>query len=87
MKTERQILDLKQSATEVRDKVIQAGATLKEIEANIIGYEKELSDLGVKPNKENQTVAEKASEAMSEMEQKIDDLYAKSEEKLNEWNE
>jgi len=87
MKTEKQILELKQSATEIRDKMIQAGATMKEVDANIVSYEKELTDFGVVPDKKDQTIAEKAEETMTEMEQTIDELYTKSDAKIKEWNE
>ncbi|MGL5713324.1 MAG: hypothetical protein ACRCX2_09925 [Paraclostridium sp.] len=48
MVTEREILELKRNASELRDKVIQAKATMTEVESSINSYEKELKSLGVK---------------------------------------
>jgi uncharacterized protein Yka (UPF0111/DUF47 family) len=78
MKSEKEILALKKEVTDVRDKVIESKATYTEVVNNIENHKKELKDLGTDP--------EKVDEAISDMEQKIDDFYNKSIEKLKEWN-
>lgn len=72
------LMELKKRAGEVRDTVIQAKATMTEVDSNISNVQKELKDLGIKD-------VSKVSEEIEEMEQKAKELYDKSYEKLQKW--
>lgn len=78
MITERQILELKKLAGDLRDKVIQAKATMVEIEANIKNYESELKSLGVKD-------IDNLDEEVKAIEEQIQKLYDEAYSKIEKY--
>ena len=75
--TEKELLNLKDSALKVRDQIIAAKSTMVEVEKNIANYEDELVQLG--------TSYEKSEQTISELEEKVQELYSSSKEIIDEY--
>lgn len=78
MVSEKQILELKRKAGELRDRSIQAKATLVEVENNIKSYELKLKELGIKS-------IESVNDEIACMEKEIQEIYNEAVEKLSKW--
>lgn len=75
MVNEREILNLKKQAGDMRDSVIEAKATMKEVVSNINRYTEELKEKGIK-NIDN------AEEEINSMKAKMEELYSEAKTKL-----
>lgn len=76
--TEQQILELKRKASEIRDKSLQAKATMTEVVSSIENYKNELKSLGIKD-------IENIDEEIKEQESKIEEIYNSALEKIKNW--
>lgn len=77
-RTTTELMELKRKAGALRDKSIQAKATMEEINKNIDQLKADLKELGIK-NVEN------AQEEINQLEEKADKLYEQAEKKLEKW--
>lgn len=78
MTTTDQLMELKKQVGEIRDKSIQAKATMVEVENNIQRLNKELEELGIKD-------ADKAKDEITKLEEKADKLYEQAKSKIEKW--
>lgn len=76
--TTSKLMELKKRAGEVRDKTIQAKATMTEVDNNIEAVQKELKELGIKD-------INNVDEEVEKLETQMEDLYNKACEKLQKW--
>ena len=76
--TEQQLLNLKRTASEVRDNALQAKATMKEVVSSIENYKNELKQLGIN-NVDN------IDEEIAKAEEEIQKIYSEAAEKLKDW--
>ena len=72
------LMGFKKEAGELRDKVIQANATMTEIDSNIANLKNELKELGVKD-------PDKAEEEIEKLETKAQKLYDDAYKKIEKW--
>ena len=73
-----ELQSLKKKAGTIRDKVIQAEATMKEVDNNIESIKKELSLLGIKD-------IDKADEEIQGLEDKAESIYDEAYNKIEKW--
>lgn len=76
--TIKELMELKKQGGELRDKIIQANATMKEIDSNIDVLTSELNSLGIKK-------VEKAQSEIEKMENKAQELYDEAYKKIEKW--
>lgn len=72
------LMELKRQAGEVRDKILQAKATMTEVNNNIANLKDELSELGIKD-------INHADSEIRAMEEEIERLYREAYEKIEKW--
>lgn len=72
------LMELKKKASEIRDNVLKANATMKEVNNNIESVISDLKELGIK-NTEN------ADDEILKMEAKAQELYEASKKKIDKW--
>lgn len=75
---EQQLLDLRKKASEIRDKSLQAKATMVEVVASINSYKNELESLGIKD-------IDKVELEIAEQEAEIENIYNSALEKIKDW--
>lgn len=75
---ERNLIALKSAAGELRDRAIQAKATMKEVEINIENHKQELLALGIKD-------IDNVDEELEAMESKVEALYNEAQKKIEKW--
>lgn len=78
--TEKEILKLKDEAQEIRDQIISAKSTYKEVEKNISNHEASLKELGV----EDTT---KVEEILAAMEEEVAQSVQKAKEIIKNYKE
>lgn len=76
--TAANLMELKRQVGEVRDNVIKASATMKEVTSNIESFEQELKELGIKDPSTVDTEIEA-------MEAQVKELYDKVYSKVQKW--
>lgn len=76
--TEQQLLNLKRTASEVRDNALQAKATMKEVISSIENYKNELKQLGVSD-------VDNIDQEIAKAEEEIQKIYSEAAEKLKDW--
>lgn len=76
--TEQQLLNLKRTASEVRDNALQAKATMKEVVSSIESYKNELKQLGIND-------VENIDQEIAKAEEEIQKIYSEAAEKLKDW--
>lgn len=76
--TTSKLMELKKRASEIRDKTIQAKATMAEVDNNITATKKELAALGIDD-------VENVEQEIEKLEAQMEDLYNKVCEKLQKW--
>lgn len=76
--TEQQLLELKRKASEVRDKSLQAKATMTEVTSSIDNYKNELKSLGIKD-------IDNIDKEIEEQEAEIEKVYNSALEKIKDW--
>ena len=76
--TEQQLLNLKRTASEVRDNALQAKATMKEVVSSIESYKNELKQLGIND-------VENIDQEIAKAEEEIQKVYSEAAEKLKDW--
>lgn len=76
--TEQQILELKRKASEIRDKSLQAKATMIEVTSSIDNYKNELKSLGIKD-------IDNIDEEVKAQEVEIEKVYNSALEKIKNW--
>lgn len=72
------LMELKRQAGEVRDKVLQAKATMTEVNNNITNLTEELTDLGIKD-------INQADVEIEAMEKEVEKLYDEAYAKIEKW--
>lgn len=72
------LMELKRQAGEVRDKVLQAKATMTEVNNNITNLTEELTDLGIKD-------INQADIEIEAMEKEVEKLYDEAYAKIEKW--
>lgn len=78
MTTEKEILALKQKATELRDQRLQAETLLEEIKNNIANFNNQLKELGIED-------PDKIDEIIKELELEQCKLYEDARIKIEKW--
>lgn len=76
--TEKDILALKEEATDIRDQIISAKSTLVNVTQNIDNYKKELQELGIEPDDD-------INLKIKEIESEITETFQKSQNVILEW--
>lgn len=76
--TEQQLLNLKRTASEVRDNALQAKAAMKEVVSSIESYKNELKQLGIND-------VENIDQEIAKAEEEIQKIYSEAAEKLKDW--
>lgn len=76
--TTSELMNFKKQCGELRDKALQANATMKEVDSNIEILTKELKDLGVKN-------VDKVDEEIQKLEAKAQSLYEEAYKKVEKW--
>ena len=77
MVTEKQILELKNEALQIRDKIIRAKATYDEVVKNIESYKTELKELNVD--------IDNIDSDIESMQSKIESVYDECNEIIKKW--
>lgn len=72
------LMELKRQAGEVRDKILQAKATMTEVNNNIVNLREELTELGIKD-------IDQADSEIKAMEEEVEKLYKEAYEKIEKW--
>lgn len=72
------LMELKRQAGGLRDKILQANATMTEVNNNIKTLKDELTDLGIKD-------IEQADTEIQAMEQEVEKLYNEAYAKIEKW--
>ena len=72
------LMELKRQAGGLRDKILQANATMTEVNNNIKTLKDELTDLGIKD-------IEQADTEIQAMEQEVEKLYDEAYAKIEKW--
>jgi septal ring factor EnvC (AmiA/AmiB activator) len=75
--TERELVNLKESASKIRDQIIAAKSTMVEVDKNIENYEGDLAQLG--------TTYEKSAETIATLEAQAEELYNASKAIIDEY--
>lgn len=76
--TTEQLMELKKKVGAIRDKSLQAQATMVEVENNIKRLNDELKELGIKD-------VDKAQSEIDKLEEKANKLYEQATKKIEKW--